>query len=191
MKKKVLVLSLVMLLLVAVTGTLAYFTADEQVHNIITTSGVDIALEEWQDKDMTIPYPTEPVPVMPGSVVDKVVTVKSLEEDSYIRASYDVIVYDKDLNEMDITAEQLGKMITIQTGEDWTEKEDGVFYYKEAVGGGGVTTPLFCEVVFDGPGVTNEYQNCRFEIKVYAEAVQAANNGENAFEAAGWKAIGE
>ena len=49
-----------------------------------------------------------------------------------------------------------------------------------------MTKPLFTEVVFDGPNMTNEYQNCTVEVIVTAQAVQSANNGEAVLTADGW-----
>ncbi|MBE6038236.1 MAG: hypothetical protein E7218_03425 [Anaerofustis stercorihominis] len=187
MKKKILVLSFVMLLFAVATGsTLAYFNAEDTAHNVITSGGVDIDLTEWSDEDMTIPYPTEKVPVMPGTTVDKVVVVENLEDDAWIRASYVVTVFDSKGEVMDLDKDELDRIIHIATGEDWTEK-DGWFYYNKSVSRGEVTTPLFCEVVFDGPNMTNEYQGCEFTIDVEADAVQSANNGATALEAAGWE----
>ena len=68
---------------------------------------------------------------------------------------------------------------------DWTEK-DGWWYYGSAVKSGEPTTALMTEVEFDGPNMTNEYQNCTVEIIVNAQAVQVANNKASALEANGW-----
>ena len=67
----------------------------------------------------------------------------------------------------------------------WTER-DGWWYYGKAVSDGDMTQPLFREVTFDGPSMTNEYQNCTVQIDVTAQSVQQANNGASALEAAGW-----
>ena len=56
MKKKILLVSaLAVLFAVAVSGTLAYFTADEVAHNIITSGSVEIDLvEKMQLPDGTL-----------------------------------------------------------------------------------------------------------------------------------------
>ena len=47
MKRRVLILSaLAMLAALFAAGTIAYFTAEGQAHNVITTGGVDIAVQE-------------------------------------------------------------------------------------------------------------------------------------------------
>lgn len=51
MKKKILtVAAIAICLAVLASGTLAYFTAEDQVHNVITSDAVDIAIEEWKDE---------------------------------------------------------------------------------------------------------------------------------------------
>lgn len=190
MKKKILTVAvLAICCAILASGTLAYFTAEDQVHNVITSSAVDISVEEWQDAVGGTPYPDEPIRVMPGATVSKIVTVKNNEAESYIRAYFEVIFTDADGNQMDIAPETLARIMTIAVDEEhWQQKEDEKtwWYYSGAVATGVVTEPLFTEVVFDGMNMTNEYQNSTVEIIVYAQAVQTANNGDSALEASGW-----
>jgi len=188
MKKKIFTLALALILLAtAATGTLAYFTSEDQAHNVITTNGIDIQIKEYQQgENGLVPYPDEEIEVMPGAEVSKIVKVLNLEEKSWIRANFVVKFFDQNEQEMAVSAEEIAKIITIATGEKWTAK-DGWYYYNEAVKTGAETEALFEEVVFSGPNMGNEYQNCTVTIDVYAQAVQSANNGETALEAAGWK----
>lgn len=57
--------------------------------------------------------------------------------------------------------------------QNWTEKEDGYYYYNKALESGESTTPLFKEV-----SVKKEYEETieGFEVNVYQEAVQAKMN---------------
>ena len=190
MKKKILtVAAMVICVAILAGGTLAYFTAEDQVHNVITSDAVDIAIEEWQDKVGGTPYPDEPIQVMPGTTVNKIVTVKNNEAKSWIRANFEVIITNANGDRMDLSPETLASIVTVAVnGEHWQQKTNEMnwWYYNTAVATGGVTEPLFTEVVFDGPNMTNEYQNCTVEVIVYAQAVQTANNGDSALEAAGW-----
>ena len=87
---------------------------------------------------------------------------------------------------MDIDAEEMEKIIhLIMNTQDWTEK-DGWWYYGAAVNTNEATLPLMTAVEFDGPNMTNEYQNCTVLIDVTAQAVQTANNGTSAIDALGW-----
>ena len=48
MKRKLLILSvLVICIATLAAGTLAYFTSEGTAHNVITTGGVEIAVQEW------------------------------------------------------------------------------------------------------------------------------------------------
>ena len=51
MKRRISILSvLVICLATLAAGTIAYFTAEEKAHNVITTGGVKIAVREWADE---------------------------------------------------------------------------------------------------------------------------------------------
>lgn len=190
MKKKILLLAAVaMCAAILASGTLAYFTSEDQVHNVITTNAVDIQIEEWQDK-IGNPYPDDPISVMPGVTVSKIATIKNLEAEAYIRAKFEVVITRADGSVMELSPETLASIITLTNGEDWLRKDgDGEWwYYNAPVAAGDSTEPFFTEVVFDGPNMTNEYQNCTVEVIVKAQGVQTANNGSSALEAAGWPA---
>lgn len=186
MKKKLLILSLALILIaVAATSTLAYFTSEDTAHNIITSNGIDIDILEWQDEACTIPYPDEPIEIMPGSIVNKVVTILNKEAESWIMADYTITVTDKNGENMQLSDKELNNIVKITISKEWTEK-DGKYYYNSAVKTGEMTAPLFTKVEFSGPNMDNRYQNCTFAIDVSAKAVQTANNGASALEAAGF-----
>lgn len=191
MKKKILLITgLLICLAISVTGTFAYFTAEENAHNVITTSGVNIKIEEWQVTDEGLKeYPKEtPVKIMPGSIVSKVVTVKNLSAETYIRANYEVFIKNSKNEVMDMTKEELENILSFRMNQtDWKyNKADGMWYYNESVKKDHSTKPLFTEVSFSGPNMTNEYQGCTVEIIVNAQAVQTANNGNSVMDAVGW-----
>ena len=191
MKKKLLLLaSVAICAAILASGTLAYFTAEDEVHNVITSGAVDIQIEEWQDK-IGNPYPDDPIDVMPGVTVSKIATIKNLEAEAYIRAKFEVVITRADETVMELSPETLASIITLtMNGEDWLRKDgDGEWwYYNVPVKTGESTEAFFTEVVFDGPNMTNEYQNCTVEVIVKAQGVQTANNGTSALEAAGWSA---
>jgi len=194
MKKKLLLLSALLICSTCVvTGTIAYYTDQSTAHNIITSGGVHIDIEEWQAVgDKWIPYPKdESIAVMPATTVSKIVTVRNQDAKSYIRAQFTVTVKDAEDQVMELDQETLESIISIvPNSEYWLtgQENDGWYYYKDAVNTDKVTEPLFWEVVFSGVNMTNEYQNCTIEIDVDAQAVQTANNGSSVLEAAGWSA---
>ena len=189
MKKKVLYIAAILICLSIITsGTLAYFTTSDTARNVITSDGVNIAVEEWQETaGGLVPYPKDaPIVVMPSVTVSKIVTVRNIEAESFIRARLAVTVMDADNNMMPLTDAQRDAVIRLATNsEDWTLK-DGWWYYGKAAATGEVTAPLMTAVEFDGPNMTNEYQGCTAIIDVTTQAVQSANNGSFALDALGW-----
>lgn len=192
MKKRILLLAAVVLCVSTfATGTLAYFTSEKKVHNVITSGAVDIEIEEWQKKgEELIPYPKEePLKVMPGTTVSKIATIKNKDAESYIRAKFEVIITGPDNKVMELSPETLASIVSVTVnGDQWIRKEgDGIWwYYADAVASGESTEAFFTDVIFDGPNMTNEYQNCKVEVIVKAQAVQTANNHKDVLKAEGW-----
>lgn len=189
MKRKLLFIAAALIVLSLIAGgTLAYFTAEDTARNVITSGAVAVELIERQrTADGTLkPYPTEPIPMMPGQSVSKIVTVRSDEQPAYIRARYAITALDAEGEPMDVSAAQLAQVVTIAPDtEHWTLR-DGWWYCNTAVGGGESTPALFESVDFSGPDMGNEYQGAEITVDVTVQAVQAANNGESALDAMGW-----
>ena len=191
MKKKVFYIAIVIVCLCLITaGTVAYFTDEDRAHNVITTGAVTISVEEWRitENGEMVPYPKDPVEVMPGCDVSKIVTVKNEDEASLVRVSYDIVVMDKDGNVMELSEEELNKYIVITPDlADWEVKAefDGWYYYKNVLETGDTTAPLFEEVSFSAK-MGNEFEEATFKVNVVAQAVQAKNNALSAIDAMGW-----
>lgn len=191
MKKKVLLIVLLVLCLCAIigSGTYAYFTSEDRAHNVITTGGVTISIEEWKiENGELVPYPKDPVEVMPGMEISKIVTVKNEDEGALVRVSYDIVITDANGNVMELSEEELSKYIIITPDlENWEVKAefDGWYYYKGVLENGSTTAPLFEKVLFS-PSMGNEFQNATLKVNVHAEAVQSANNAPTAIDAIGW-----
>lgn len=182
MKKKILLAAIVVICLsVVATGTLAYFTAEGTARNVITSGFVDIELiEKHIGEDGTeVDFPGEITGVMPGCSVSKIVSVKNTGAESWIRVSVEKVVTAPDGSALP------GDLITFQVDESKWLLKDGFYYYRLPVAPGESTDILFDEVHFDG-AMGNEYQGCKTEILVYAQAVQTANNGATVEEALGW-----
>jgi len=167
MKKRLAVIAMALCLVVAgaAMGTVAYFTAQETAHNVITTGGVAIALEEWASlpDDGTDPVPFEDVEgVLPGTAVGKVVQVSNTgASEAWVRIQVEKTIVLDESREGEIDPSLIS--LDINTA----------------------TEPLFTQVSFDKE-MGNLYQNCTAQVDVSAQAVQTANNGAAAPEAAGW-----
>jgi len=190
MKKKMLIIALIAICLaVCASGTYAYFVTELPTHNVITTNGVSIDLVEMQqDADGNeTEFPTDTaVAVMPGSEVSKIVTVKALDAECWVRVMASFAFYDADGNEVTVSDAELAEAIAIASSSaKWVYNEaDGWIYYSEPLAEGDETEPLMEAVLFN-PEMGNEWQGLSFEISIEAEAVQTANNGTSG-ESAVW-----
>ena len=160
----------------AVGGTLAWFTDTETATNVVTTGNVDITLDEdggddgVADKD-GLKYED----VMPGDVFDKKVTIGNEGNDAYVRAT------------IEVTGINMNETEAIEFMKD-NQKVSGLVWAYDAEKGASTAiveyNGTFSEdaadwVIFDSIKVPessdNNYTNKTFNIKVTAEAIQAAN----------------
>lgn len=207
MKKKVLLLSvLAMFASVAVTGTLAYFTAEDKAHNVITSGKVGIELVEKtiDDSGAKVDFPEEGIGgVMPGTSVSKIVSVRNTgTATAWIRVFVNTAISETGdpitnptIKNLPLTINVNGDEIDVITFDidesKWIDNGDGYYYYKEPVEPEKSTSTLFENVSF-AEEMGNEYQNCKILIDVSAEAVQTANNpipkasGSDVTDVKGW-----
>lgn len=185
-KKLFAMMALVIVLAILGTGTLAYFTTRALVHNVITTGGVNIELEETMlnDKGQEIPF-VDQTGAMPGQEISKIVRVTNKDAEAWIRIQV-VETIDKKADSENVIRinYNLGTAPT-----QWTEK-DGWYYYNKPLANGETTEPLFKGVTLAGREMDNKYQNKDIVVSVSAQAVQAANNaipdGGNVTDVKGW-----
>lgn len=164
--------------------TLAYFTAENTAHNVITTSGVEIEIQEWADEDKTKKF-EDLSGVMPGATETKIAEVKNTGgAPAWIRVKIEKSIELKEDGEVDLDLVKLDIDTT-----NWTEK-DGWYYYNEQLPADKVTAPIFTTVTFDTT-MGNEYKNSKATVTVYAQAVQSDNNGNTVLTAQGWPANAE
>lgn len=188
MKKKVLVLAvLAIAIAIAATGTLAYFTATGTARNVITSGGISIAIEEkTQNGDALVDFPKGGLQgIMPGTTASKIVRIKNTgPNEAWIRVQITSYITGSDKEELPDMIDGQIPVMTYEVLPGWTLK-DGWYYYNDPVAPGAKTDELLQEVAF-APQMGNEYQNCRANLVITAEAVQTANNGETVLEALGW-----
>lgn len=206
MKKRIFSLAVVIICLATLaSGTLAYFTADDTAHNVITSGGIAIELVEEYDDDgnpLTDPkdFPEEGIfGIMPGTSASKIVSVKNTgASEAWIRVWVNVgISEDGDpitnptIKNLPLTiTDASGKKIDVVTldfnSTAWTQGEDFYYYYNSPVEPGKSTEPLFNTVKF-AKETGNEYQNCKVIIDISAQAVQTAHNDDDGVLGAdGW-----
>ncbi len=184
MKKRLFALAVIIICLSLMAyGTLAYFTAEDTAHNVITSSSISIDLQEWADEGKTEPFPEEAVTgVMPGMEIIKIAEVKNTgPEPVWVRVSVEKIIQFAEGTE---GTPDVGLLHLSFDETAWT-LSGGYYYYNAVLNPGETTAPLFSSITFD-ENMDNIYQNSTATVDVNAQAVQAANNGATALDAVGW-----
>lgn len=188
MKRKVLFIAAVLIALSLIaSGTFAFFTVEDTARNVVTSGGVSVTLLEQRRVESGLePYPNAPIAVMPNTTVSKIVSVRGEDAAAWVRARYVVTACDAQGEPMTLSPEELARAVVIEPeGKSWAWR-DGWWYCAEAVACGEETAPLFEAVTFSGENMGNEFQGATVTVELYVQAVQAANNGETAFDAIGW-----
>lgn len=177
-------------------GTFAFFNESFFVTNVITTDKIDIALHESFDgKDLTfdggdtaantVNYSSN---VMPDTNVKKEVKVENKGGDAYVRIKIEKVVTLADgtvkTSTPYVKTVYGNGALTAEYNTDSWEYKDGWYYSKKAMENGDIE-PIISGVAFD-KAMPNEYQGCKVEIKITAEATQVRGNGDSAVNAKGW-----
>lgn len=167
-KRKILALAsaVCVVAILAIGGTLAYFTATDDATNTFTVGNVDITLTEpnWEgsgSKDAPEVYPGEPLakdPTVTNSGANPCfVRIKVEGLDCLAPAGN--ITYRTDY-------------VTGKLGVDWVLHTDGYFYYNKVLAVGDTTDALFDQIVIP-TDLKNGDAKTEFNVVVTAEAVQA------------------
>ncbi len=196
MKRRLLITAVAVLTLsLAAYATLAYLTGGATAHNVITSGNVKIQLldQTLAGEELT-DFPEEGLLVMPGTTASKVVSVKNLASESWVRVKL-VKEFRSAAAPEPSEPGELGNPLNTDAAilnldlENWTLGADGYYYFNSPLAQDENTSDLFTEVQFD-PGMDNRYQNTVLHIYVYAEAVQSANNpipdGGDVTDVQGW-----
>ena len=180
MKRKLLILSVLAICLATLAaGTITFFTAEGKAHNVITTGGVEITVQEWADEAKTTPFENL-TGVMPNTTVTKIAEIKNTgASDAWVRVKVEKNIKLQGEGTPDTSLVELTR-----SANHWTEK-DGFYYYTKPLKPGEVTAPIFTSVTFNA-NMGNEYQNATATVDVFAQAVQTANNGATVMDAQGW-----
>ena len=189
MKKKVLVLALLAILsAICASGTFAYFIADYNTHNIITSGGVgvEIILKELDTNGNEIDVESTKINnVMPGMPESRILRIKNPESNPvWVRVKVSYTITGESGQELPNTFND-ELLVYNDINSKWVLKDDGYYYYTEPVEGNKQSEALFNEVKFHGD-MSNDYSKCKVEMNIYAQGVQSQNNGDTVFEASGW-----
>lgn len=177
---KVMAIALIVLVATLVgTQSLAYYTAHGIATNVVTSG--DIALTIHEKTADGADFPAEGVNVIPGDVVDKIVTVEnSCAHPFYLRVKL------VNSSSSDSLLPQDCLQVDLNTAA-WTLREDGYIYYNRVLQAGETTEPVFTQVTVSGQALTREDIGTTLGLTVKAYAVQSAHNtAANPWEASGW-----
>ena len=196
MKRKIAALAVIVIALsLAAYGTVAYFTATGTAHNVLTMGNIGIKLndktevvENGETKlvEFTTEYP-DGMPVMPATEASKIVSVENTgSAPAWVRVRIEKTVEPADAAVTGLDTKYVG--LNYDTA-NWLEGVDGFWYCQEPLKPGETTPNLFDTVTFS-KDMGNDYMNCKFNIIVSAQAVQADNNaigeGQSVRDVAGW-----
>lgn len=195
MKRKLFFIAVIVICLsLTAYGTLAYYTAEQTAHNVITTGNVKIVLNdeikggEKTDNGWSIDG------VMPSNSVEKIVSVTNTgKADAWVRLKVDLTITAADGKEQLPTKMELPggdgviDLVSYTLGNKWAEHDDGFIYYNEILKKGETTPSLFQnDLVKFANEMDNAYQNCKVTITISAQAVQSDNNAATYDKAQGW-----
>ncbi len=206
MKRKALFTTVAAVALVAVVGigsTLAYFTDNDRETNVVTFGHVDIDLTE--DIYSSTHTDNKISNVKPGDFFEKdpAVVAKAGSEDMYIRvkivygnigATYQGELEDGLLCRDGDGEEGEPEYIPLVKSTDWIKGKDGYYYYQYKVEKSANDQKIpFFDAVSIPSNWNNNLADRPIEIRVYAEAVQAANfdmnlvTSESGEQIVGWE----
>ncbi len=162
-------------------GTLAFYSVIGTATNVITTGDVELAIHEKGADGQD--FPAEGVSVIPGDVVDKIVTVENVcDQPFYLRVKLVNESTDLSLNADDCLKVDLNTTY-------WTVGQDGFVYYNTVLEPGQTTEPVFTQVEVMGAYVGKENIGKTLSLTVNAYAVQSKNNpADHPWDASGWPA---
>lgn len=179
MKRKLTVIAAIAVCIsILALGSLAYFTAQDNAENHITTGNLAIDVVEIGADGQ--PFVNQ-IGVMPGDTIVKEVSVENIGDNTaWIRVK---VTMTCTANGEPLPTD--GITLDYNTAE-WIYS-DGYYYFNSRVEANNSTADLFSNVTFDAT-LGNEYQNAELIINVEADAVQYDNNGATVMEAQGWPA---
>ena len=175
MKKKLVLLSTAVILvaMMVVGGTLAYFTADDTATNVFTVGDVKIDLTEplWE---ANLNGASKLENIYPGMAITKDPMVTNTGSNpAFVRVKVEIPTFVVETP----AAEEIKPLFTIGTlGANWVDGGDGYYYYTASLASGEATSKLFEVVtltteldVHNGVSPVEDELN----IDITAEAVQA------------------
>ena len=178
--KKILFLAaaMVLILAVAIGGTMAYYTKTAKSESVITMGNIRIALHDVTDK-AEVPDGEDRI-VMPGDTVNRTVTV----ENTGTHPAFVRIRFKNGFG----TEEEKDSFVSLDFNTEKWAQYGSFWYYKGILEAGAETEPLFTEVTFLDD-IDGAFDGDQYALEFTAYAVQQENNGTDPLKAVGWPEI--
>ena len=189
-KKKILVLAMTlsMVAILAIGGTIAYFTDKEEATNVFTIGNVDIILEEpnWVGTGST-----DAPEVYPGEALAKDPTViNDGANPCFVRIEVEGLDCLKPADDIIYRTDYVDN----ELGDDWVKHTDGYYYYTKVLAAGETTDALFDQIVIpknlenykedgEGSGIGEDAPEYQIDITAYAVQAQGARPSFSAVQA--------
>ena len=176
MKKKLVLLSTAVILvaMMVVGGTLAYFTADDAATNVFTIGDVEIDLTEplWEANLNGEEMLENIYPGMPITKDPMVTNIGS--NPAFVRVKVEIPTFSPDGSSTTMPLFTIGAPL----GDHWVEGDDGYYYYTASLASGEETSKLFEFVTLTTEldvhnGVFPVEVEGELNINITAEAVQS------------------
>ncbi len=169
-----LLVALGVILLLAMTGSVAYFATTKIANNIISTGKVDIKLYELTGPEDIKPF-SDLINVKAGETYSKIPYVENIAlEPVWVRAKITLLKTDSTGVETPVT--NFSPLMTLEnSGANWLKNEDGFYYYNLPLSSGEKTEPIFESVKF-ADIINEEYSLATYTLSVSAEAIQVVHN---------------
>ena len=177
--KKIIPIGLMLIILVIVVqGSMAYFTSESNVINKFLASSTDIEVEE----EFIPPEQWD------GNILSKSVQIKNESNTPVlVRVSItprwvneDGSPFSGDTSSNTITLDFTKELKESIEEEKWFKGNDGYYYYLKILEGNNVTSILLESVALkEGVILPEDYKGKNLYVDVKAEAVQATNHDEN------------
>ena len=175
----------VILCLVCVSLTVAFFSISKTANNVITFGNLKMKILQTtidENGEEVQVSNDDSFDITENSSISRMIKVKNIgKHNFFLRVSLNMIGTDEENNTIDVS-----DLVSYDLNEEKWIYKDGWYYYKDALAKDEVTDTLITCIIFNTDKITAKYPNSKFKFKVNAEAVQAENNESNVLEAVGW-----
>lgn len=180
MKRTLLLLAVLVLLLLTVNGTTAFFTAEKTAANVITFGDISVELLHTAfDENGPVSLPRGTAIIHPGDEISQTVQLKNTgSHPAHVRI---LLRFEADA----APGEDARALVSCDINEAFWTLRDGFYYYNEILPAGQVTQPLFNNVQFS-TNIGARHQGSDIRVITQGFATQAEHNGQTPLDAVAW-----